>query len=81
MGEIAEMMLDGTMCQACGEWMYEGSDGPGYPQTCAGCGGTEDDLHIPYIAINKVKCLGCNKLFREQAHMEQHKRAVHDKKQ
>ena len=34
MGEIAEMMIDGTMCQHCGEWMHEGEDGPGYPQSC-----------------------------------------------
>ena len=41
MGEISEMMLDGTMCQQCGE--YLGTDN-GYPTTCAGCGG--DDLGI-----------------------------------
>lgn len=34
MGEIAEAMLDGTMCQVCGE--YLGTDA-GYPVTCAGC--------------------------------------------
>jgi hypothetical protein len=34
MGEIAEAMLDGTMCQCCGE--YLGTDA-GYPITCAGC--------------------------------------------
>lgn len=33
MGEIAEMMLDGTLCQYCG--VYIGSDA-GYPQSC-GC--------------------------------------------
>lgn len=32
MGEIAEMMLDGTLCEACGE--YIGSDA-GYPQYCS----------------------------------------------
>ena len=24
MGEIADMMLDGTMCAGCGEWMHGG---------------------------------------------------------
>jgi hypothetical protein len=37
MGEIAEMILDGTMCQVCGVWMNDGEDGPGHPQTCEGC--------------------------------------------
>lgn len=44
MGEIAEMMLDGTMCEVCGEWMddvLECNDvftPPGHPRRCAGCG-------------------------------------------
>ncbi len=47
MGEYADMMLDGTCCQQCGEFM--GGD-EGYAVTCAGCGGNdwerEDDLVI-----------------------------------
>ena len=39
MGEIADMMIDGTMCQVCGEFINEVP--PGYPITCAGCGGDE----------------------------------------
>ncbi len=34
MGEIAEAMLDGTMCSQCGE--YLGGD-EGFPVVCAGC--------------------------------------------
>lgn len=34
MGEYAEMMLDGTCCQCCGEFL--GGD-EGYPVFCAGC--------------------------------------------
>ena len=39
MGEVADMMLDGTLCQMCGEYM----DGTayGYPVSCAGCVGDE----------------------------------------
>lgn len=37
MGEIAEMMLDGTMCAGCGEWLNDGEDGEGYPGYCEGC--------------------------------------------
>ena len=34
-GEIADMMLDGTLCEGCGEYM--GGD-VGYPRRCSGCG-------------------------------------------
>lgn len=33
MGEIADMMLDGTLCEACGTYM-EG-DGDGFPRYCS----------------------------------------------
>lgn len=39
MGEIAEAMLDGTLCQFCGE--YIGSDN-GFPTSC-GCDGSDVD--------------------------------------
>jgi len=32
MGEIAEMMLDGTLCECCGEFIGEGD---GFPQYCS----------------------------------------------
>ncbi len=35
MGEIAEMMLDGTLCQVCGG-IIDG-DTPGYPRYCEDC--------------------------------------------
>ncbi len=35
MGEIAEMMLDGTMDCETGEWNFDGEDGPGFPMTGA----------------------------------------------
>lgn len=35
MGEIAEMMLDGTMDPETGEFNFEGEDGPGWPMTGA----------------------------------------------
>lgn len=37
MGDIADMMLDGTMCQGCGEFLCDGEDGPGYPGYCSSC--------------------------------------------
>lgn len=35
MGEIAEMMLEGTLCEGCGEYMEGGGDG--YPRRCSSC--------------------------------------------
>jgi hypothetical protein len=35
------MMLDGTLCQCCGE--YLGADDEGFPQSCAGCSKGDDD--------------------------------------
>ena len=35
MGEIADAMLEGSMCQTCGEYLGEGE---GFPRFCDGCG-------------------------------------------
>ncbi len=46
MGEIADMILDGTLCQECGGLVYDEGDpnealeeevSPGYPRTCYDC--------------------------------------------
>jgi hypothetical protein len=34
MGDIADMMLEGDLCQECGEYMEGGG---GFPRTCYGC--------------------------------------------
>lgn len=35
MGEIAEMMLEGILCESCG--VFLGGDAAGYPRYCADC--------------------------------------------
>ena len=35
MGDIADMMLDGTLCEVCGEFIDD--DEGGYPRRCAAC--------------------------------------------
>ena len=36
MGEIAEMMLEGTLCECCGVVIIEpGEEAPGYPMYCS----------------------------------------------
>lgn len=34
MGDIADMMLEGAMCEQCGEYLGEGD---GYPRLCGSC--------------------------------------------
>lgn len=41
MGEIADMMLDGTLCESCGV-VLENSLGD-FPQKCPDCEDEEDD--------------------------------------
>ena len=36
MGDMADMMLDGTMCQECGQYI---GNPVGYPRSCDSCGG------------------------------------------
>ena len=43
MGDIAEMMIDGTLCEGCGEYL---GDGGGFSRICTGCeprGGSADE--------------------------------------
>jgi hypothetical protein len=34
MGDVADMMLEGILCESCGEYL---GDGDGYPVSCFGC--------------------------------------------
>ncbi len=75
MGDIADMMLDGTMCQVCGEYLF--TDPPaGYPVTCAGCGGdVMDDTPVNTPKDPKtVACPEplCERKFRNRQAAAQH---------
>ena len=72
MGEIADMMLDGTMCQWCGEWLHGGEDGPGYPGLCASCAREERAGR----QAEKVKCPTCGKRVKA-AGLADHQRDAH----
>ena len=50
MGDIAEAMIDGLMCQVCGIFMHESV---GYPRTCQDCGG--DFAGVPVKKKRKKK--------------------------
>lgn len=48
MGEIADMILDGTLCQYCGEYMGEGD---GFARSCCGRGASRG----PKVKANAPK--------------------------
>lgn len=81
MGEYAEMMLDGTCCCSCGEFL---GDGDGYAVYCASC---QPDEIKPKKSIKAFKqkpdkivgCLhaGCRKRFIDENAMKMHLRTAH----
>jgi len=52
MGEIADMMLDGTLCQTCGTFIDNPCD---YPRYCAGCQPEEETEETPDKAKQEKK--------------------------
>lgn len=70
MGEVAEMMLDGTLCQGCGVLMPD-HQAPGYPRTCTCCLQDYDRPSTP-----KVTCPTCGKRVKA-AGLADHQRVVH----
>lgn len=56
MGEIADMHLDGTMCEGCGAFFDDvlaGNEPPGYPRLCWDC--AEDELCCPRCRSEEIK--------------------------
>lgn len=74
MGEIADMMLDGTLCEGCG--VYLGSD-MGFPMRCPDC---EPAQHPPSPNPRKMNCPDCGKRIK-RAGLADHMRDVHEQEQ
>ena len=77
MGDIADMMLDGDMCQGCGEIL----NGNGFAQFCKSCQKDMDldmygDKKKPVINQKKVKCDHCGKKVKETG-LAMHIKDVH----
>lgn len=66
MGEYAEMMLDGTMCECCGAYI-EAGDAEGFPRYCSNqCAKDRGALHalpnpVAHPNPNKTNCPTCRK--------------------
>lgn len=69
MGDIAESMLDGTMCAECGTYL---GGGEGYPVYCSYCAPRQR----PAAISAKVPCNICGKRIKK-AGMKDHMRVVH----
>jgi hypothetical protein len=62
MGEIAEMMLDGTLCESCG--VYLQGHARGFPRRCFDCKRDAQQLreHPPVMpGSNKTACKTCGR--------------------
>ena len=71
MGEIAEAMIDGELCEGCGVYLGQG---PGYPRKCRDCKRTENDPHPQ----TKVPCKQCGR-YVKFCGMRDHVKASHPK--
>jgi hypothetical protein len=67
MGEIADMILDGDMCEGCGEFL---GSGDGYLRRCAAC---ED----PDRPMTLKACTICGKQFKTNRARLDHEKDKH----
>lgn len=80
MGEYADMMLDGTCCQYCGEVIDTDN---GYPTSCASCAREERKRDgVTYTKCgsprpSKTRCGVCNKLIKKTG-LKDHMRDKHN---
>lgn len=88
MGEIADMMLDGCLCQYCGKSM---GDGDGIAVVCEGCQAYHGvdafgesrvksrprSVEHPNRSPKPVGCAACTRRFWSHEAMVQHQRAKH----
>lgn len=71
MGEYAEMLLDGTCCQYCGEFI---GDEIGFPRACPSCEAEAKELR------SRMECPICNKLVKKNG-LQDHMRDKHPTKE
>jgi hypothetical protein len=83
MGDIADMILDGTLCEGCGAFLND--DAPGYPCRCGSCASelkaekktANIAAHQAHIASQrKCKCPTCGRKVKEVG-LKDHMRDAH----
>ena len=75
MGEIADMMIDGTLCEGCG--IYLEDEAPGHPRRCADCGPSKSFIQTNQPSSKKHECKECGKRFKKKFQLEQHTKDKH----
>jgi Zn finger protein HypA/HybF involved in hydrogenase expression len=73
MGDVADMMIDGTLCEGCGVFM-EG-EALGVPRRCVDCK-IDDTRPAGQSRTDKVSCPTCGKRVKATG-LKDHERAVH----
>lgn len=73
MGEIADMMLEGELCEQCG--VYIGAD-TGYPTLCEACAEENGTPERKDPRKQKVKCSVCGRKVKHMG-LADHMRDVH----
>lgn len=78
-GEYAEMMLDGTCCAGCGEFLD--SEPMGFPQYCASCRRGQDvwQTKKPKGKVHRrdSPCPHCGRRFRGVTGLAMHQKERH----
>ena len=87
MGEYAEMMLDGTCCACCGDFLDTNA---GFPIYCGGCApdfGVEPLTGLPIVRQHAKRgpsgkpkpctCGDCGKAFKSKGARRNHRKRVH----
>ena len=79
MGDIADAMLDGTLCAGCGEYIGNDSGYPGYcsPECGEGGGGWKVYMTPPE---KPYSCDGCTRRFGSDKARAQHRRDTHERR-
>lgn len=73
MGDVADMMLDGTLCQGCGEFI--GEDFPSYCGSCLSIGDERAGQKAAQPAV-KVECSVCQRRIKPVG-LKDHMRDAH----
>lgn len=70
MGEVADMILDGTLCDQCGVFIGEAV---GYPRSCS----HTTKVQKVWTKKPKIQCSICKKWIKEAGYAD-HMKAVHN---
>ena len=74
MGDIADMMINGDLCEGCG--VYLEGDGEGFPRYCTSCANPTHNYRASKPCKTKSQCPECKKWVKSVG-LPQHIRDAH----